>query len=290
MNLHCIFSITYEEGKLCNHMMEALHSYITNMNIITHLINMDEIQLLPLDGLMIHFVGDDPIFIEKINQHRNGNLIGCSADFLNKTLLKTSMHQIFKDNGINSLDKLTFNNKITSLDYKIVYSLSYPVIIKLDSGSNSMGMSNKSVVYNELDLINGVNELYDKYKLDIVVEKFLSGREFTVAVYKDMVFEPIERIYKNNGDKIYIPDSVSLEGLCEDEKLNQNIKDVVKKACAAVNCDSYCRVDVRCDENDNVYVLEINSVCSIGKNSYYELSVNAAGITMNDIFSLMLKN
>ena len=40
----------------------------------------------------------------------------------------------------------------------------------------------------------------------------------------------------------------------------------------------------------NVYVLEINSVCSIGKNSYYELSVNAAGITMNDIFSLMLKN
>lgn len=274
--LHCVFSFEYEEGFISEDIIKSLHKY-TNLEIVPYLIKEEEIEQIPIDdNLCIHFIGDNPEFIQKLKNRRK--VLGCSPEFLSNTLSKTTEHELFKLNNVSSLDKTIIKNKITKLDKQF----DYPVVIKLDNGSNSDGMSNDSVIDNDDDLIKRVNELYEKYNTDVIIEKYLSGKEFTIAVYKNFVFEPIERIYKN--DKIYIPGSVLEERLCQDRILANKIIELARKASIAVGCDSYARIDIRCDELENPYVLEINSLCSIALNSYFELSVEAAGYQMFDIY------
>jgi D-alanine-D-alanine ligase-like ATP-grasp enzyme len=48
-------------------------------------------------------------------------------------------------------------------------------------------------------------------------------------------------------------------------------------------------VDVRLDENNNAYVLEVNNLCSVSAGSYFGLSLEANGYSRVQLFSQQLK-
>lgn len=145
--------------------------------------------------------------------------------------------------------------------------LTYPVIIKPEYSSGSMGITSTSKCDN-------IDQLMERLKLyeydDIVVEEFIEGREFTALVceniydvYNPIVLEPVECIFTNGytfkhydlkwkdyNATYYVP--------ITDDKIKENIATISKKTYGLMNLDSYIRYDMRMDKNGNLYIIDVN--------------------------------
>lgn len=71
---------------------------------------------------------------------------------------------------------------IKDLEEEIPNDFSFPLIVKPLFEGSSKGIFNKSVVENMNELTEIVKEIISEYKEPALIEEFLPGREFTVAI------------------------------------------------------------------------------------------------------------
>src|SRR5262249_49449923 len=93
---------------------------------------------------------------------------------------------------------------MTSGKERLPKDLRFPVIAKPVHEGSSKGILHTSVVETEAELRELVREVAEKYKQDVVVETFLPGREFTVALLgerRPRVLPPMEVIFTDSQEK-----------------------------------------------------------------------------------------
>src|SRR5512144_2048726 len=84
-------------------------------------------------------------------------------------------------------------NKITTPEYKFIKDLRSnttppfdpPYIAKLNESGGSMGIDNKAVKETAAQLLKKVEAMRNEYKIPVLVEKFIDGREITGVVFED---------------------------------------------------------------------------------------------------------
>ena len=172
--------------------------------------------------------------------------------------------------------------------------LAFPVIVKPKMESTSMGMR---VVDNVKDLQDAVSEEIAKYKQDALVEEFISGREFAVGLLGNghaiEVFPIVEFVLEN-------PDSIQtksnkmkapVEKVCP-ANLDPNVEAEMKRLCikafSQLGLHDYARVDIRMDEDGRMYILELNSMASLGRTGSFVAGAKAAGYTYDTLINKML--
>src|SRR5690606_689424 len=119
-------------------------------------------------------------------------------------------------------------------------------------------------------------ERYQKnYSSDILVEEFVSGREFCVGVFwsrgKYLVMEPAETVFtraRSDAERIITENlkwNLKLRKkkrivmrAVSDQKLKQKIIKVAESACRALGIDGYARLDLRLDSDGNPLVIDVN--------------------------------
>ncbi|PIQ95755.1 MAG: D-alanine--D-alanine ligase, partial [Nitrospinae bacterium CG11_big_fil_rev_8_21_14_0_20_56_8] len=139
--------------------------------------------------------------------------------------------------------------------------------------------------------------LMEEFKQQVLVEEFIPGREFAVGLLgnRDPEVLPIVEI-DFGGDEMAIQ---SLDDktrnprgkLCPapvDELLKENLGKTAKAAFRALGVYDFSRVDFRLDKNGNLYVLELNSMASLGSSGSYVTSAKAAGYTFESLINRML--
>jgi len=153
-------------------------------------------------------------------------------------------------------------------------NISYPLIVKPCSEDASLSIGPDSIVQNETALKKRIRYIHDRYCQDALVERFISGREFNVAVLGNPPTGvlPLAEIIFAKSLKVPIVSyagkwettSVDYRGttpLCPaviEEKLRKKIEQIAVKACRLFGCRDYARVDIRL-EGDVPYILEINA-------------------------------
>lgn len=203
-------------------------------------------------------------------------------------------HQIFKKN----------NEKLNS-------ALKFPLIVKPIAQGSSAGITNSSVVYNELGLRKQIKFVLKTFHQEALVEPFLIGREFSVAMLGNPPrILPIIESDHTKLPKKYLPlDSLEVKWFFEDEaevsnlvcpaKINRKLKGKIEKICLktweALEILDLCRIDIRCDKDNNPYVLEVNSPAGlippeVSKSSYFPLSSKTAGIEYDSLLKIIIKN
>lgn len=170
--------------------------------------------------------------------------------------------------------------------YKIHQKLKYPMIIKHYNSYDSIGITKLSKVYNQQQLENISIEFINKYG-GALIEEFIEGREFTILAvenYKEpanpMIYNPIEFIFKGNDNFKYFDLKWKTCDMtftnCKEEKINIKLNEITRKAFSQFKGINYGRIDVRLDNNDEVYFLEINPLpvvlCPAQKDKPDELS------------------
>ncbi|MBA4461933.1 MAG: ATP-grasp domain-containing protein [Nitrosopumilaceae archaeon] len=173
--------------------------------------------------------------------------------------------------------------------------LVFPVIVKPKMESTSMGME---VVENWDDLRRAVAKQIEKYSQEILVEQFIPGREFAVGLLGNGTHVEVLPIVEidlggdpNRIQTITEKKNKPLDKICPakiTEEQENEIKRISLKSFKKLGINDFARVDFRMDENGNVYVLELNSMASLGVTGSYVHAAKTAGYTYDSMINKIL--
>ncbi|MGD9200142.1 MAG: M20/M25/M40 family metallo-hydrolase [Chitinispirillia bacterium] len=162
-------------------------------------------------------------------------------------------------------------------------SVQYPVIVKPKMEAVSYGLR---IVNNEQELEQAVTFVINEFKQQALVEQFIRGREFCVGMIGNDELEsfPVLEIdLENNPDAIQSVDDkkqAPRKKICPANISQELADDMVKfskTAFRALGLRDFSRVDIRMDEDNNIYLLEINSMASLGITGSFVYAAQIAG-------------
>ena len=173
--------------------------------------------------------------------------------------------------------------------------LVFPVIVKPKLESTSMGME---VVDNWDDLRKAVAIQIEKFQQEILVEQFVSGREFAVGIIgnsPNLEVLPIVEINLGDPDKIQTKsDKVKKGGMDKicpaplSKEKTEELRQLCIKAFTSLGLYDYTRVDIRMDKDENFYILELNSMASLGMGGSLFYAAKTAGHTYESMVNKIL--
>lgn len=164
--------------------------------------------------------------------------------------------------------------------------LDYPLIVKPKNEAVSMGIR---VVHNQGELFEAVEVILDTFQQAALIEQFIEGREINVGIIGNNPPEalpPCEIVISGDGPNIYtIEDKKGKSGrkidwICPaplDADLTKKAQDIAIGAFTALGCCDCARVDMRLDADGNLYILEINSLPSLGEHGSYTIAAQNVG-------------
>jgi len=223
--------------------------------------------------------------------------VGADALTLGLTLDKIMAKKIFIAEGIPTprfFEIKTLDN-LLDLDH-----LNFPLIVKPRFEGSSKGLSEKSRVQNLQELKNQAGFIIETYKQPALVEEFITGQEFTVAVVGNDPPEvlPVVQIKIDGSleldDKFYTFARISsdrLEYICPaliSQELNDKIRELALRTYNVVDCLDFGRVDFRVDKSGNPYVLEINPLPSLSTEDVFCLLAKLKGMTYEQMIGRIL--
>jgi D-alanine-D-alanine ligase len=97
----------------------------------------------------------------------------------------------------------------------------------------------------------------------------------------------VELVFGGDGPPVYTYEDKTrrsgreIEFICPapiDKKLAGHAQDVARKAFNALGCYDCARVDMRMDKNGNLFILEVNSLPSMGEHGSYTMAAESAGL------------
>ncbi|MCG8431521.1 MAG: ATP-grasp domain-containing protein [Candidatus Omnitrophica bacterium] len=177
----------------------------------------------------------------------------------------------------------------------------FPLIVKPRFEGSSKGLTESSRVGGEEELRTQVDHIVRTYKQPALVEEFISGQEFTVALIgnDDPLVLPVVQIkidgrYKLD-ERFYTFERIQsdkLEYVCPahiSAGLERRLQLLAVRTYRAVECRDFGRVDFRVDHEGNPYVLEINPLPSLSTEDVFKLVAQEIGITYNEIIGRILQ-
>ena len=175
-----------------------------------------------------------------------------SALAMNKELSKT----LFNAAGIPTAPAITLRK-----GEGIQASPWIPCVVKPCSGGSSVGTS----IVRTQEEFSAALEFAFKYEDDVLVEKYIKGRELTVGVMDGKAMPSIEIVlkngwydYKNKYQAGFAEEICPAPISAEDEERLGRLAERVSKALMV---DVYCRADFIMDDHDGeIYCLEANTL------------------------------
>ncbi len=202
---------------------------------------------------------------------------------------KVTSKVLFQSNNVPTAGFWSFFS-----ESQIPENMPFPVIIKPKMEAVSMGIE---VIYDMDNLKRAVRDLVQNFKQQVLVEEFIPGREFAVGLLGngDPEVLPILEIdlegnpdaIQSFGDKMQKPrDKICPANV--DEATAEKIRETTKAAARALGSYDFCRVDYRMDDKGDIYVLELNSMASLGETGSYVHAAKVAGYTYETLVNRML--
>ncbi|ULQ56679.1 D-alanine--D-alanine ligase [Flavihumibacter rivuli] len=175
---------------------------------------------------------------------------------------------------------------------QVASQLQLPVFVKPNNGGSSIGMSK---VNKAEDMAEALRKAFNEDD-QVLVEEFISGREFTIGVFKTggkiMTLPFTEVISK----KEFFDFEAKYQGLSEeitpavvDESIAEKVRSAAKRVYEVFNCRGVVRIDFIYNEaKGEPYMLEINTVPGQSEASIVPQQVRAMGWTLKDFYSALI--
>ena len=217
-----------------------------------------------------------------------------AALILNKSRAK----EIWRANGLTTAASQLLHNT----NDKLLNTLTFPLIVKPNGEGSGIGIKDTSVVNNKKEFTVAVHNIINHYHQPALVETYLSGREFTVAIVGndlDLTVLPIIEINFaafplgsvpiDSYDAKFVYGATGMSDMHATEfcpailnkRLEKKIVDLSKAAYLAIGCRDFGRLDIRLDAHDEPHVLEINHPPGLmsdpAESSFFTISARTYG-------------
>ena len=189
--------------------------------------------------------------------------------------------------------------------------MKFPAMVKPLHEGSSKGIFNSCVVHDSVALKREARVVLETYHEPALVEEFLPGREFTVAMLGngpgvqvlpiveirfDALPEGMNHIYSYEAKWIWDTADNPLDIFdCPariQPGLQRDIESICKTAFHVLNCRDWSRIDVRLDGHGRPHIIEINPLPGIlpkiEDNSCFPKAARAAGLSYNALMNAVL--
>lgn len=182
-----------------------------------------------------------------------------------------------------ALRRADFAQGLSDAQLVRIEALSLPVIVKPNREGSSVGMSK----VDSLDALPAALELAFEHDNEVLIEKWLSGPEYTVAILGENILPPIciqpsgsfydyNAKYLSDQTKYVCPADLS-------EQKKQELQALVLQAWNVLECSGWGRVDVMQDSDGQFYLLEVNTSPGMTSHSLVPMAARQAGMTFSEL-------
>ncbi len=201
------------------------------------------------------------------------------SDYLGSAIAmdKDITKQLFRENGVPTPVGIVLH-KGDEIAAPSENGVGLPCVVKPDCGGSSVGVS---IAYDEEDYYKAV-ELGFSYENTLIVEQYIKGREFSCGVVDGEAY-PVIEIAPKEGFYDYTNKykaGATVETCPADlpQALTEKIQQACVRAYHALRLNSYCRVDLMMDADQNIYCLEANTLPGMTPTSLLPQEAAALGI------------
>jgi D-alanine-D-alanine ligase len=164
-----------------------------------------------------------------------------------------------------------------------VEALGLPLIVKPANGGSTVGLT----VVRDLSGLEGAVALAREHDRDVLFERFLPGREFTVGVLGEAALAVGEIIpdheifdyeckYTPGMTREIFPAEIS-------DTLSARLRELAVETHRVLKLRDFSRVDFRLDANGEPFVLEANTLPGMTATSLLPQSAGALGMSFSDL-------
>lgn len=270
--------------KACNSVLETIQriGHNVRLNLCKTKDNLDGVvkrrpELVILAVKYIHVENEADIWLSDYLAHHGINFTGSSREVLefdsNKVLAKTHL----ANKGIKTA------NYFIAIpgQYKKESDLpiTFPLFVKPLDAANGNGIDDLSFVTSFTDYESKVASLYDTFNLPVLVEEYLDGREFTVAIIKTrnkkIIASAVEVIPPTSTHGLRILGAQAKKD--DSEKLIEIVDDEVKNRVTTLAIDAFNslgardfgRIDIKTNNHGECFFMEANLVPGMTYGSSY---------------------
>ncbi|WP_449431299.1 D-alanine--D-alanine ligase [Pseudomonas putida] len=166
--------------------------------------------------------------------------------------------------------------------------LGFPLIVKPAHEGSSIGMAKVTCVQ---ELVAAWKDAAN-YDSQVLVEQWIHGPEFTIAVLRGQVLPPIAlgtpHVFYDYDAK-YIANDTQYRIPCGlDSVKEQELIDLTARACNAIGIDGWGRLDVMQDEQGRFWLLEVNTAPGMTDHSLVPMAARAAGLDFQQLVLAIL--
>jgi len=177
---------------------------------------------------------------------------------------------------------------------QILAELKLPLFVKPNNGGSSFGISK---VNTENELAPALEKAFKEDK-EVLVEEFISGREFTIGVFKTKGLTTVLPITEIKTENEFFDFAAKYEGKSEEitpaqitDNMLIGLTAAAKKVYAIFNCNGVVRIDFIYNENlQKAYLLEVNTVPGQSEASIIPQQVKAMGWSLTDFYGTIIED
>ncbi|WAH54069.1 D-alanine--D-alanine ligase [Pseudescherichia vulneris] len=188
-----------------------------------------------------------------------------------------------------ALTRKEFEQGLSESVLQHIASLGLPLIVKPSREGSSVGMSK----VDEADALNAALALAFQHDEEVLVEKWLSGPEFTVAVLGEEILPSIriqpagtfydyEAKYLSDETQYFCPSGLEAEREAQ-------LRDLVLKAWTVLGCRGWGRIDAMQDRDGHFYLLEANTSPGMTSHSLVPMAARQAGLSFSQLVVRILE-
>ncbi|MFI0347561.1 MAG: D-alanine--D-alanine ligase [Chthoniobacterales bacterium] len=160
----------------------------------------------------------------------------------------------------------------------------FPVVVKGNQQGSSVGMS----IVREKEKLSAAIDLARHYDSEVMIEKFIPGRELTVGILDgkplsvgeiivghDDVFDYTKKYQAGHVSEIFPADIP--------KEIETRAKELALKVHRTLKLEGYSRSDFRLDDAGNLWCLEVNTLPGMTQTSLLPQSAKACGISFTEL-------
>lgn len=208
--------------------------------------------------------------------YTGSGLLG-SALAMDKHLSKVAMRHA----GVQTADWIMAGRDDVDAE-QVVTALGLPLIVKPSKQGSTVGLS---IVRDSSALQGAIREAF-RFDDEVMIERFVPGRELTVGILGDdalpaIEIQPVKELY--DYECKYTP-GMAKEFVAElDERTSALLADQARKAFHALKLGGYARIDFRLDLQGQPWCLEANTLPGMTPTSLIPQGAAAAGVLFPDL-------
>lgn len=175
----------------------------------------------------------------------------------------------------------------------ILAQLQLPLFVKPNNGGSSIGMSR---VDQAADLGAALDKAFQEDN-QVLVEEFISGREFTIGVFKSKGTTTVLPITEIKTGNAFFDFEAKYQGKSEEitpaqitPLMQEQLTAAAKRVYEVLNCRGVVRIDFIYNETQaQPYMLEVNTVPGQSAASVIPQQVRAMGWSLTDFYTAIIE-